>query len=940
MVSYSPFMRNSTRILFSFICVLLLLGGEDNVNAVQTTSVAVYLPMVSKPAEKNWPMAAANPERTSWTPEEVRGNLKPLWYKPFKPYILPRVQIIAALGNLYVSTARGLYALDADTGEEKWVYPTELPLGHSPTIQDGIAYVGGFDRKIYAINALTGEGLWTFQAGAGFDTNPLVVNGILYAGNRDGFFYAIHINGSDTGKLAWKFKTEGPIHFSAAYKDGTVYFASDDSYTYALDAQTGDLVWKSAKLPGAGFHSWWPVVNGDYVIFAGSNNYRFSSDLGPGSLPSFEKTVVYPNGQTDPKGTLVGPMGTDSGAWVAGTPTINTSKAETTPNGATKPITEYFEQFPWRRTYFVLNRLTGQEYTTDFDGDGKLEYAPILWYGVKGAGNRYPPIVGNDNILYQTNNYMSDPAIAGGQISGWQIGTPLISVITSDWGAIDEPEAYSAGGNLIYWNLCCDRQSGSIDISLPDTNFLDRYNNGVRPPTGGIDSKREGRYFTYNLDSILPGYNIMYYGSDGSSYASFGGKNGVYGYHGDQNPPIPYQGKVYMHRSNAVIAFAPEAQNPIGLPPAEIKPVQSQSNPESLDQLQAKLIAEVEKILEAGHLRPGYLSAGIFDLRGEFSCGDDLVDYWHNPGDTIYTLIRALPHLPSNLQNETLTYIQSEFNQFPPYEFNHIGWKDGTAREIFDLPPEVEAARINYGPKTRNPTYDAWGFAPQSFYALWKYAEIFGDAKNLFDLSKNNLEPVPPDKILMEMPHVHNAFIAGYLGYLELEKLAGYPESTDIRDELNRLLSLRATTFSTQAPDAYFNVLQKYYCRSLNASRNFMYLVPELGQYLHDNALSKVQQAVDEYEYLTPYWFVSKAEVAFGEGDITHLYDYNSVFQARALILQEPYSELEKYIDVPAMPVGDLFYIQNLVSAIEAAPPPATTSEESTVQPTYSHCGK
>jgi hypothetical protein len=64
MVSYSPFMRNSTRILFSFICVLLLLGGEDNVNAVQTTSVAVYLPMVSKPAEKNWPMAAANPERT------------------------------------------------------------------------------------------------------------------------------------------------------------------------------------------------------------------------------------------------------------------------------------------------------------------------------------------------------------------------------------------------------------------------------------------------------------------------------------------------------------------------------------------------------------------------------------------------------------------------------------------------------------------------------------------------------------------------------------------------------------------------------------------------------------------------------------------------------------------------------------------------------------
>lgn len=103
-----------------------------------------------------------------------------------------------------------------------------------------------------------------------------------------------------------------------------------------------------------------------------------------------------------------------------------------------------------------------------------------------------------------------------------------------------------------------------------------------------------------------------------------------------------------------------------------------------------------------------------------------------------------------------------------------------------------------------------------------------------------------------------------------------------------------------------------------------MYLVPELAQYLHDNALSKVQQAVDEYEYLTPYWFVSKAEVAFGEGVTTHLYDYHSIFQAKALILQEPYAELEKYIDVPAMAVGDLFYLQNLVTAIEAGPTQAS----------------
>jgi hypothetical protein len=42
------------------------------------------------------------------------------------------------------------------------------------------------------------------------------------------------------------------------------------------------------------------------------------------------------------------------------------------------------------------------------------------------------------------------------------------------------------------------------------------------------------------------------------------------------------------------------------------------------------------------------------------------------------------------------------------------------------------------------------------------------------------------------------------------------------------------------------------------------------------------------------------------------------MFQAKAWILKEPRDELVKYLDVPGFPRGDLFYIQNLVAAIEA----------------------
>lgn len=883
----------------------------------------LFFPLVHSVGSYNsWAMAGANPQRTSWVPQEVRGSLDPLWYRPIEPYILPRVQIVTAYDMLYVSTSAGLYALDAESGATRWVYPTAMPLGHSPTVVEGVVYVGGFDHRLHAVDAFSGQPVWTFLAGAGFDTNPLLVNGLVYAGNRDGVFYAVNAGGSQAGQLAWKFQAGGPIHFSAAYQDGVVYFAADDGYAYALDASSGSLIWRSDKLPGAGFHSWWPVIFGDLVVFTGSNNYRSGLDPGPGTLMNIDAAYVYPNRAVDPRGTLVGPLGTADGAWAAGTPTIDASQPEMTENGATRPITDYLEEKPWRRTYFVLDRLSGTEYTTDFDQDGQPEYAPLLWFGTHGPGNRYPPVVGGDGVLYQTNNYMSDQYIAGGQISGWQPGGSYISVVSSDWGAVDEPHAYSAGGDLIYWNLCCDRQAGAFDVTVPNIVFADRYLAGILPPTGVRDPNREWFYFDYNLIDLIPGYNEMtytwvpYYAVYGGIY---GGRNGSYGFHGEVNPSIPYQGKVYMHRSNAIIAFAPQNDVPTKL---DLAPVVTAGEVLTVsittDTLYTTLAQQVEYILQAGHLRPGYQSAGTFDISARHKCGDDLMDYWHHPGDTLETLLRALPYLPDDLKTQTRAYLQSEFQVYPPYVYNHIGWRDGASREAFDLPPEASAALVNYPPETAIYDFDGWGFAPQSFYALWKYAAEFGGAAEIYTASRTKLGSPPSDSYLRDLPQVHNAYLAGYLGFLELEKLAGYPETTSVRSEYQRLLDLRVNTFTKDTADLYFEDRSYYYCRALNSARNFMYLTPELGAYLRTHALAKVTSAVAEYERITPYWFVSQIETGFGEGVFAPYYTVPALFQVKAYILGASQSELVHYLDVPAVPVGDLFYIQNLVAAIEA----------------------
>jgi len=98
---------------------------------------------------------------------------------------------------------------------------------------------------------------------------------------------------------------------------------------------------------------------------------------------------------------------------------------------------------------------------------------------------------------------------------------------------------------------------------------------------------------------------------------------------------------------------------------------------------------------------------------------------------------------------------------------------------------------------------------------------------------------------------------------------------------------------------------------------DFVELVPETAHFLYDYAPAETQAAISDYETRTPYWFVAEAEEMAGEGVLRPLYDVVALFQAKAQILGEERAALEKYLDIPAYAVGDLFYIQNLTALLE-----------------------
>ena len=65
---------------------------------------------------------------------------------------------------------------------------------------------------------------------------------------------------------------------------------------------------------------------------------------------------------------------------------------------------------------------------------------------------------------------------------------------------------------------------------------------------------------------------------------------------------------------------------------------------------------------------------------------------------------------------------------------------------------------------------------------------------------------------------------------------------------------------------------------------------------------------------------MAQAEELGGESVIVPIYDRLGLFQAKGMILGESRAELEKYLDVPVMQVGDLYYLLNLIATLKATP--------------------
>lgn len=207
-------------------------------------------------------------------------------------------------GTVYVpvrNESRGrsfpLYALDAETGAERWHHEPEqgfgaVPLAASPTVHDGTVYATDELRYVYALDATDGDGEWRTRI-RNPRSSPTVYDGEagerVFVGSSDG----LHALDTETGDVDWSYEAvDSVVESTPTVTDvdelgPTVFVGCEDEHLYALDAETGQREWRFDA--GAAIDAS-PTVTDGGTVYVGVEDVVYGLDAATGAV-EFEAEV-------------------------------------------------------------------------------------------------------------------------------------------------------------------------------------------------------------------------------------------------------------------------------------------------------------------------------------------------------------------------------------------------------------------------------------------------------------------------------------------------------------------------------------------------------------------------------------------------------------------------------------------------------------------------
>ena len=434
-------------------------------------------------------------------------------------------------GVMYVTSAWSVvYALDAKTGRELWVYNPNVDravgakaccdvVNRGVAVWQGNVYVGVIDGRLEALDAATGEKVWstvTVDQSKPYTITgaPRVVKGNILIGNGGaelGVRGYVSAYSAATGDLVWRFYT---VPNPNKQPDGAV---SDSAL-----ADIGNLTWGDEgawTTDGGGGTVWDSIVYDDVndsIIFGVGNGSPWNRDVrdfGKGDN-LFLSSIVAVDATT---GSYKWHFQTTPGDNWDYTATQTIILADL-PIGVDGAIRRVAMQAPKNGFYYLLDAATGtfisgesfvpQNWAEGLDVDGRPIENPQARYGETpfmqnpgplGAHNWQPMAFNPElNLAYipaqEVPDFYASDLLFEARSQSWNTGTNLAAGLPMD---LDLATAMALRatlkGRLIAWDPITQSARWSVEHS-------NAWNGGVLSTAGGLvfQGRLEGDFAAYN----------------------------------------------------------------------------------------------------------------------------------------------------------------------------------------------------------------------------------------------------------------------------------------------------------------------------------------------------------------------------------------------------------------------------------------------------------
>jgi outer membrane protein assembly factor BamB len=135
-------------------------------------------------------------------------------------------------GSFFFGTTGGSFYRINQDGQEVWKTNTEGRIETTPAIAFGSVFFGASDGTLHALDAQTGNELWQFPTGSGVLSPPAIAsNGILYQATTSGSIYALNVT---NGAELWSYQLEASVVASPVLDNGCLFLIDTNGVIHAI----------------------------------------------------------------------------------------------------------------------------------------------------------------------------------------------------------------------------------------------------------------------------------------------------------------------------------------------------------------------------------------------------------------------------------------------------------------------------------------------------------------------------------------------------------------------------------------------------------------------------------------------------------------------------------------------------------------------------------